>query len=150
MCSFRTSLEYFYALRRSQTWAIKAEHSGNEQWATAAWILEQALPSMVVEDHVYGPFPLCHVDLHHHNNLFDKDFNITGIIDWSGAQTVPLERFLASPEFATFPDCRQRRMRRRWNSAISSPRRFVSENWQRRDRSGLAAPPPAAIGASMT
>jgi isoamyl acetate esterase len=103
MGSFHTSLEYFYALRRSQTRAIRADHAGNEQWATAAWILEQALPSMVVEDHVYGPFPLCHVDLHHKNILFDKDFNITGIIDWSGAQTVPLERFLASPEFATFP-----------------------------------------------
>lgn len=101
--SFHTSLEYFYALRRDQTRAIKADHAGDEQWATAAWILEQALPSMVVEDHVYGPFPLCHVDLHHDNILFDEDFNITGIIDWSGAQTVPLERFLASPEFATFP-----------------------------------------------
>jgi isoamyl acetate esterase len=103
MRSFHTSLEYFYALRRDQTRAIRADHAKDEQWATAAWILEQALPSMVVEDHVYGPFPLCHVDLHHNNILFDKDFNITGIIDWGGAQTVPLERFLASPEFAVFP-----------------------------------------------
>ena len=101
--SFHSSIEYFYALRRSQTRAIRADHGEDEQWATAAWILEQALPSMVVEDHIYGPFPLCHVDLHHDNILFDEDFNITGIIDWSGAQTVPLERFLASPEFATFP-----------------------------------------------
>lgn len=103
MGSFHTSLEYFYAIRRSHSRAIRADHAGDEQWATAAWILEQALPSMVVEDHIYGPFPLCHVDLHYNNILFDKDFNITGIIDWSGAQTVPVERFLASPEFATYP-----------------------------------------------
>lgn len=100
---FYTSLEYFYALQREKTKAVKAEHADDEQWGTAAWVLEQALPSMVVEDHVYGPFPLCHLDLHHDNILVDDDFNITGIIDWSNAQTVPLERFLISPEFATFP-----------------------------------------------
>jgi len=37
------------------------------------------------------------------NTLVDDDFNITGIIDWSDAQTVPLERFIVSPEFVTFP-----------------------------------------------
>ncbi|KAF7510185.1 hypothetical protein GJ744_007084 [Endocarpon pusillum] len=107
MGSFRTSLQYLYALRRCQTRAIKVGHSENEQWATAAWIFEQALPSMVVEDHVYGPFPPIHVDLHQNNIFFDKAFNITGIIDWSGAQTVPVERFLAIPELATVVNRRE-------------------------------------------
>jgi aminoglycoside phosphotransferase (APT) family kinase protein len=98
-----SSLDYFYMLRKSQNRAIKAQHGDDEQWATAAWILEQALPSMVVEDHIHGPFPLCHLDLHYNNILVDVDFNITGIIDWSYAQTVPLERFMISPEFVTFP-----------------------------------------------
>lgn len=101
--AFHTSLEHFHALRRSQTRAILADHAGDPYWTTAAWILELALPSMVLDQHIHGPFPLCHVDLHYGNILFDQDFNITGIIDWSGAQTVPLERFLVSPEFATFP-----------------------------------------------
>lgn len=49
------------------------------------------------------PFPLAHIDLHYGNVLVDEDFTITGIIDWSNAQTVPLEQFLISPEFAIFP-----------------------------------------------
>ena len=100
---FSTSLEYFYSTRKSETRAIKAAHSNDEQWSTAAWILEQALPQMLVEEHVHGPFPLCHIDLHHGNILIDDDYHITGIIDWSNAQTVPLEIFTITPEFAMFP-----------------------------------------------
>ena len=48
-------------------------------------------------------FPLCHTDLHFNNILIDETFNITGIIDWSDSQTVPLESFLISPEFVTYP-----------------------------------------------
>ena len=87
----------------SENRAIKAEHGDDEQWATAAWILEQALPSMVVEEHIHGPFPVCHLDLHYNNMLLDDDFHITGIIDWSYAQSAPLERFMISSEFVTFP-----------------------------------------------
>src|SRR5437588_10776973 len=82
---------------------MKPKHGDDEQCATAAWILEQALPSMVAEEHIHGPFPLGHLDWHYGNMLVDDDFNITGIIDWSDAQTVPLERFIISPEFVTFP-----------------------------------------------
>ena len=103
MRSFATSLEYFYTLRSEENRAIKAEHSDDMQWITAARILEQALTSMIVKDYIYGPFPLCHIDLHYHNILLDEDFNITGILDWGGAQTVPLEQFLISPDFTTFP-----------------------------------------------
>ncbi|ERF71811.1 hypothetical protein EPUS_01726 [Endocarpon pusillum Z07020] len=66
----------------------------------------------------YGPFPPIHVDLHHNNILFDKAFNITGIIDWSGAQTVPVERFLASPELASFP----------WLSTVENRRTIASRD----------------------
>ncbi|RDL39360.1 uncharacterized protein BP5553_03700 [Venustampulla echinocandica] len=100
---FSTSLEYFHNTRKKQTRAIKSAHGNDEQWSTAAWILEQALPAMVVEEYVRGPFPLCHMDLHYGNILVDDDYNITGIIDWSDAQTVPLERFIITPEFAMFP-----------------------------------------------
>ena len=100
---FSSSLEYFYALRKFHNRTIQAEHADDKEWMTSTWILEQALPSMIVEDFIQGPFPLCHVDLHYENILIDDDFNITGIIDWSDSQTVPLERFLISPEFVTFP-----------------------------------------------
>lgn len=58
---------------------------------------------MVMEENVYGPFPLCHLDLHFKNVLFDDEFNITGLIDLSDVQSVPLERCIISPEFVTFP-----------------------------------------------
>ncbi|KAF4501095.1 GDSL Lipase Acylhydrolase family [Fusarium agapanthi] len=58
---------------------------------------------MIIEDRVRGPFPLCHLDLHYGNMLFDKEYNLTGIIDWSSAQAAPLEQLSVCPEFATFP-----------------------------------------------
>ena len=100
---FSASLEYFYVLRKSDNRSIQSKHAGDKEWMTAAWILEQALPSMIVENFIHGPFPLCHIDLHYNNILIDEDFNITGIIDWSDSQTVPLERFHTTPEFVTFP-----------------------------------------------
>ena len=58
-----------------------------------------------------GPFPLCHEDFLHSNIMFDeKTFEVTGVIDWEGACTVPWE-LIAFPEFLTsmppsfgFPD----------------------------------------------
>ena len=41
--------------------------------------------------------------IHYNNILIDDNFNIIGIIGWSDAQTVPLERFTITPEFAMFP-----------------------------------------------
>ena len=98
-----TSIEYFYSERKQSTKSIKADHGEDENWGTAAWILEQAVPSMIVEEYLHGPFPLCHMDLHYNNILVDDEFNITGIVDWTGAQTVPVERFIVCPEFVTFP-----------------------------------------------
>ena len=100
---FLTSLEYFHALRKSQSQHIKAAHASDKEWGTSSWILEQAVPSMIIDDYIHGPFPICHMDFHYGNILIDDEYNITGIIDWSDAQTVPLERFIITPEFATFP-----------------------------------------------
>lgn len=46
-----------------------------------------------------GPFPLCHDDFLHSNIMVDEtSFDVTGIIDWEGACTVPWE-LIAFPEF---------------------------------------------------
>ncbi|KAH7205908.1 hypothetical protein DER44DRAFT_884006 [Fusarium oxysporum] len=76
-----TSFEYFYNQRQA----------------------ENRLTHMIIEDRIRGPFPLCHLDLHFGNMLFDKEYNLTGIIDWSSAQAAPLEQLSVCPEFATFP-----------------------------------------------
>ncbi|KAJ5177938.1 uncharacterized protein N7500_000637 [Penicillium coprophilum] len=98
-----TSLEYFYLFRKAQTKEILSEHPGEQDWESAAWFLERSLTSMVMEEHLYGPFPLCHLDLHYNNMLVDEDFNITAVLDWSNVQTVPVERFIVNPEFVAPP-----------------------------------------------
>ncbi|KAK2051006.1 hypothetical protein LY76DRAFT_557687 [Colletotrichum caudatum] len=46
-----------------------------------------------------GPFPLCHDDFLHSNIMVDEaSFNVTGIIDWEGACTVPWG-LVTYPEF---------------------------------------------------
>ncbi|KAL5341783.1 hypothetical protein BJX70DRAFT_26420 [Aspergillus crustosus] len=46
-----------------------------------------------------GPFPLAHADFLHSNIIVDEDnFNVTGVIDWEGACTVPCE-LIAFPDF---------------------------------------------------
>jgi hypothetical protein len=48
-----------------------------------------------------GPFPLTHDDFLHSNIMVDENsFDVTGIIDWEGACTVPYE-LIAFPDFLT-------------------------------------------------
>lgn len=48
-----------------------------------------------------GPFPLDHDDFLHSNIMVDENsFDVTGIIDWEGAFTVPWE-LIAFPDFLT-------------------------------------------------
>ncbi|KAJ5249537.1 hypothetical protein N7524_011853 [Penicillium chrysogenum] len=48
-----------------------------------------------------GPFPLAHDDFLHSNIMVDESsFDVTGIIDWEGAFTVPYE-LVAFPDFLT-------------------------------------------------
>ena len=98
-----TSLEFFYLLRKGQTNAILKDHRGEQEWEAAARFLESSVTTMATEENFYGPFPLCHIDFHYNNILVDQDYNITGLLDWSNAQTVPIERFAIIPEFIAPP-----------------------------------------------
>lgn len=69
----------------------------------AGWVLQHALPFVVTEANLKGPFPLRHMDMHYKNIFVDDQYNITGIIDWTHAQTVPMELFAVVPELATGP-----------------------------------------------
>lgn len=98
-----TSFEYFYNQRQSENREIMSMHPDDPDWLTACWVLKTALTHTTIEDRVRGPFPLCHLDLHYGNMLFDSEYNLTGIIDWSSAQAAPLEQLSVCPEFVTFP-----------------------------------------------
>lgn len=99
----KTSLEWFYEERQKDNWHALGQHPDDPEWRAACWVLKTAVPHFIIEDRIHGPFPLCHIDFHHGNLLFDDEFNLTGVIDWSYAQTVPMERLVGSPEFAIGP-----------------------------------------------
>ncbi len=99
----QTSLEYFYSQRQSENQEAMALHPSDPDWLTACWVLKTALTDMIVEDRVYGPFPLCHLDLHYGNMLFDDNFNLTAVLDWENAQAAPLEQLSVCPELVGFP-----------------------------------------------
>ncbi|KAM3460197.1 hypothetical protein NHJ6243_006131 [Beauveria neobassiana] len=98
-----TSLEWFYKHRQEQNRKALEVHAQDPEWRTACWILKSAMAQIIIEDRMYGPFPLCHFDLHFGNLLFDDEYNLTAVLDWSGAGTAPLERLAVTPEFITFP-----------------------------------------------
>lgn len=93
----------FYLFRKYQTKAILQDHRGGQESEAAAWFLEKSLTTMVTGEHIYGPFPLGHLDLHYNNILIDGGYNTIGILDWSNTQTVPIERFALIPEFILPP-----------------------------------------------
>lgn len=99
---FCASLEYFHNRLRKPLSAASA-HQDDAEWITACWMLKLAPSFTTIVDKVRGPFPLCHLDLHYGNLLFDNEYNLTGVIDWSHAYTAPIEELAICPEFVTFP-----------------------------------------------
>ncbi|KAF2999288.1 hypothetical protein E8E13_004218 [Curvularia kusanoi] len=86
-----TSLEYFHNQRQGENRETIALFPNSPDHLTACWVLKTALAHTIIEDRVQCPFPLCHLDLHFGNLLFDEGYNLTGVIDWSHAQAAPIE-----------------------------------------------------------
>ena len=62
-----------------------------------ASLYQLAMDSLVKGFRGNGPFPLAHNDLGVHNALFDENWELVGVIDWSGACVVPWESFAQFP-----------------------------------------------------
>ncbi|QKX58875.1 uncharacterized protein TRUGW13939_06003 [Talaromyces rugulosus] len=131
-----TSLEYFYNERQSENREIIAMHPDDPDWLTACWVLKTALTHITIEDRVRGPFPLCHLDLHYGNMLFDNEYNLTGIIDWSSAQAAPLEQLSVCPELVTFPSAPDE-----VNRPITGLKKLVVESIREMERDKEKRPP---------
>ncbi|KAM3563214.1 hypothetical protein MY1884_001364 [Beauveria asiatica] len=67
-----TSLEWFYRHRQEDNRKALEVHAQDPEWRTACWILKSAMAQIIIEDTIYGPFPLCHFDLHYGNLLFRR------------------------------------------------------------------------------
>jgi isoamyl acetate esterase len=96
-----SALEYYHASRRLDL--EKAFEGEREDLCIGAWLRVQAVPSIVQPQFNHGPFPLHHPDIGFDNLLFDDDYNITGVIDWTDTAVLPIESFCVMPlEFGTY------------------------------------------------
>ncbi|KAJ8132736.1 hypothetical protein O1611_g889 [Lasiodiplodia mahajangana] len=139
-----TSIEYFYNQRQHENREIMAMHPNDPDWLTACWVLKTALTHIIIEDRVRGPFPLCHLDLHYGNMLFDSDYNLTGIIDWSSAQAAPLEQLSVCPELVIFPGLSDEE-----NQPIVELKKLVIESLKELERNQKTQPPLDDPGMGM-
>jgi hypothetical protein len=131
-----TSLEYFYNQRQGENRDIMAMHPDDPDWLTTCWVLKTALTQIIIEDRVRGPFPLCHLDLHFGSMLFDDEYNLIGVIDWSSAQAAPLEQLPVCPEVVIFPGLSDEE-----NRPIVGLKRLVVESLKEMERAQVKRPP---------
>lgn len=92
---FTSAREYYLA--RAQRFVQEQSHGSDINWKTLAWLYVQAIPSICIPDLDNGPFPLRHPDLNNLNLLFDDEYNVVGLIDWSLTQAVPWQSFVVPP-----------------------------------------------------
>lgn len=109
---FSSSLADLTATRQRYNREIRDGHWDDgdapweEEWKPICEAFTGTISTALVSSaHRRGPFPLTHFDLHPGNMLFDDDWNLTGIIDWTGARAAPVECFIALGEICVRNDC---------------------------------------------
>jgi isoamyl acetate esterase len=90
---FHTTIDYFFTTRTIDYNQTLCRMSNDSDECFAAWLRLQTALAIVQMEFNQGPFPLHHPDLRFANILFDENYNITGIIDWSYTMAVPFEAF---------------------------------------------------------
>lgn len=90
---FSTAIDYFFTTRTIDYQETLERHREDLDECFAAWLRLETALSIVQLKFNNGPFPLYHPDFRLSNILFDEEYNITGVIDWSYAMTVPVETF---------------------------------------------------------
>jgi hypothetical protein len=86
-----------FCLERARIYYQCKLSGGNKDHIVLAWLYEQAIAYFVQPESDNGPFPLRHPDLNNCNILYDEDYNITGVIDWTATYASPWESFLTPP-----------------------------------------------------
>ncbi|UPK97401.1 hypothetical protein LCI18_008336 [Fusarium solani-melongenae] len=120
---------------QSENREIMAMHPDDPDWLTACWVRKTALTQMIIEDRVRGPFPLCHLDLHPGIMHFDKEYNLTAIVDWGNAQAAPFEHSLCR-ELVTYPEASDKA-----NRPMAEMKKLVIESLKEMERSQEKRPP---------
>ena len=91
---FSTSIDYFFTTRQLDYRECLRKDPFDSDGGFTAWLRLQTAIAMVNPDFSHGPFPLYHPDMRLANILFDEDYNVTGVIDWSYVQPAPIEAFV--------------------------------------------------------
>ena len=88
---FQSSIEFYWGRAASRISATSAMNRDVDRF--------RLLASSLVVDKLYnnGPFFLTHPDFSIQNMLFNENYKITGLVDWSHCQTAPIESFAAVP-----------------------------------------------------
>jgi len=99
---FKHSYEFYVSRWLSLNQYYKSTPSGRNLPDPSRIISDDDMPvaiqTIVNQRMVSGPFYLAHPDYRISNFLFDDEYNITALLDWSACQTVPLESFLNQPK----------------------------------------------------
>jgi isoamyl acetate esterase len=76
----------------------RKREEGNLDKIAVAWLYRKSIPRFLSPELFTCPgYPLCHADFSNCNLLFDDDYNITGVIDWTWAQSRPWELVACFP-----------------------------------------------------
>jgi aminoglycoside phosphotransferase (APT) family kinase protein len=89
-----------YYLTRAQVFLDRKISEWDPEPITLAWLYREAVSHFVNDENSLADldgFPLWHADFSNCNILFDDDYNLTGIIDWSHSQSAPWELFACLP-----------------------------------------------------
>ena len=93
---FSSSREY-YLCRAELLSQNCGPHGGQDLDPSNVDCLRYRISHSLVNESPNGPFPLTHPDFSISNMLFDDDYNITALLDWSGVQTAPIQSFARPP-----------------------------------------------------
>jgi hypothetical protein len=97
-CALASSRSFFNV--RAQCFLDRKLAEGNVDKIAIAWLYREAIPQFLQQG-TDDQFLLCHPDFSNCNILYDDDYNITGVIDWTWTQTCPWQLFATFPhEFA--------------------------------------------------
>jgi hypothetical protein len=92
---FDSAVEFYHESRRLDYEKALEQCHDDDSLCFFIWLKLLAVSSVVKFNH--GPFRLHHPDIGANNLLFDDEFNITGLIDWSGTAVMPIESFCIMP-----------------------------------------------------
>jgi isoamyl acetate esterase len=67
--SLSSSLDFFHAKTEETIKEAMRTYSNDPEWINSCWMVRFALNHFIILNRAYGPFPLCHLDLHYKNIL---------------------------------------------------------------------------------